>query len=112
MSRRSKGKYYEKKARELLIKDGFLVETKNYSRFQGQDFFNLFDILAVGSYTRLIQVKTNASHFYKARKDIAKWVVDNNVDNLSCEVWLKEPRKEWRIEVIANNLNTEYNKTT
>lgn len=107
MSKRSKGKYYEKKARDLLKSQGFLVEIKNYSRFQAQDFYNLFDILAVGPYTRLIQVKTNVSHFYKARKDIKKWIVDNNVDNLSCEVWLKEPRKEWRIEIIDNNIDTQ-----
>jgi hypothetical protein len=105
MNRRSKGKYYEKKARDLLKEQGFLCETKNYSRFQGQDFFSLFDILAVGKYTRLIQVKTNASHFYKARKDIKQWIVDNNVDNVSCEVWLKEPRKEWRIEIIDNKVD-------
>lgn len=102
MSKRSKGKYYEKQAREKLKKEGFFCETKNYSRFQGQDFFNLFDILAVGPYTRLIQVKTNASHFYKARKDIAKWISETRVDNLSCEVWLKEPRKDWRIDIIDN----------
>ena len=105
MSKRSKGKYYEKKARDLLSSQGFTCETKNYSRFQGQDFFNLFDILAVGSHVKLVQVKTNASHFYKARKDIAKWVAENNIRNVSCEVWLKEPRKEWRIEIINNLAN-------
>jgi Holliday junction resolvase-like predicted endonuclease len=102
MSRRSKGKYYEKKARDLLTSQGFICETKNYSRFQGQDFYNLFDILAVKDHVKLIQVKTNASHFYKARKDIAKWITENNISGLSCEVWLKEPRKDWRIEIINN----------
>ena len=108
MSKVSKGKYYEKKARDLLKKEGFLCETKNYSRFQGQDFYNLFDILAVGSYTRLIQVKTNPSHFYKARKDILKWCEENNIQNISCEVWLKEGRKEWRVDVVCYTCSNSF----
>ena len=104
MSRVSKGKTYERLARKLLASQGFLCETKNYSRFQGQDFYNLFDILAIGKYTRLIQVKTNVSHFYKARKDIKEWINIKDIQGISFEVWLKEPRKEWRVEIIEKDL--------
>lgn len=100
MSKRSKGKFYELQAKKLLLSEGFLVDVKNFSPYASQDFFRLFDILAVGPDTKLIQVKTNASDFYKARKDIKNWITINKIKNLSCEVWLREPRKDWRREVI------------
>lgn len=99
MNKRSKGNRNELLARRILQESGYLVEKKNTSRWQGNDFWGLFDILAIHptAATRLIQIKSNLSDFYKARKEIVKWKEENNITNISLEVWLKEPRKEWRI---------------
>lgn len=99
-----KGKRYEKLARDVLIGEGYLVEKKNVSRWESDDFWGLFDILAISPLegkTRLIQVKTHRSDFYKARKEIAEWCEDYKIEGISCEVWLKEPRKEWRIWIVG-----------
>jgi Holliday junction resolvase-like predicted endonuclease len=60
MSSRSKGKRNEARARKILEDLGYEVEVMNYSRFGHQDFFNLWDLIAVkGGQTRWVQVKTN-----------------------------------------------------
>jgi hypothetical protein len=103
INKRSKGRRIEKLAKDLLRNEGYLVETKNASRFQSDDFWGMFDILAVMPDTgelRMIQIKSNASHFYKARKEITDWAIGNGVTGFSCEVWLKENRKDWRYETI------------
>lgn len=103
INKRNKGRRIEKLAKDLLRKDGYLVETKNASRYQSDDFWGMFDILAVMPETgklRMIQIKSNASDFYKARKEIAYWVMENQVTGFSCEIWLKENRKDWRYETI------------
>lgn len=103
MSKHSKGARYELEARKLLAEQGFLVEKKNYNRWASKDFYNLFDILAIGEYTRLIQIKTNISHFYTAKKKIAQWLElnDHKINAVTFEVWVKEPRKEWRMEIVS-----------
>lgn len=90
----------EKKARDLLIKDGYLVEKKNWNKFESPDFWGLFDIIALkNDEVRLIQIKSNKSGFYTARKEIHSWVNINSV-KVSCEVWLYLGRNKWRIEVL------------
>ena len=101
MSKHSKGTHYELEARKLLEAEGFFCEKKNYNRWASKDFYGQFDILAIGKYTRLIQIKTNISDFYKARKSIAFWLVGKIINNVVFEVWVREPRKEWRIETIS-----------
>ena len=101
MSKHSKGARYELEARKLLEKEGFLVEKKNYNRWASKDFYNLFDILAIGEYTRLIQIKTNINHFYTAKKDIARWLDEHKINSITFEVWVKEPRKAWRMEIVS-----------
>ena len=100
MNKHAKGTHYELVARKLLESQGYLCEKKNYNRWASKDFYNLFDILAIGENTRLIQIKTNISDFYKARKDIAEFVHTHNIKNVIFEVWVKESRKPWRCEVI------------
>jgi len=100
VNKHNKGKRYELEAKKLLIEDDYLVDTKNWNRYKSKDFFGLFDILAIGDHTRLIQVKTNISGFYKARKDIKRWLEDNRIEDISFEVWLREPRRDWRKETI------------
>jgi len=99
VNKHTKGNRRELEARKLLEAEGYLVEKKNFSRFSDKDFWNMFDIIALkrdGSEIRLIQVKSNISDFYKARNEIDDWILDNNVTNIKCEVWLKENRKPWR----------------
>lgn len=102
MTNVAKGKRAEKYAREDLKALGYLVEVKNYSRWQLKDFYNLFDILAIiGSTAKLIQIKSNLTDFYKARKNIIAWKKENNI-RIQCEVWLWEGRDKktnlWRID--------------
>lgn len=103
VSKHSKGTRYELEARKILEKEGYLVEKKNYNRWASKDFYNLFDILALGNNeTKFIQVKTNISDFYSARKKIKEWLIEYPKFNIICEVWLKEPRKEWRREKVLS----------
>ena len=104
VNKTNKGNRVELEARKMLQEEGYLVEKKNYSRWHGNDFWNLFDIFALptskvaGKPIRLIQIKSNRTDFYKARKEISQWMLDNGINKVSCEVWLKEPRKAWRQE--------------
>lgn len=103
MSKRSLGSAHELKARKELESLGYLVEKKNPSRWQGNDFWGEFDIIALskdGSEIRLIQVKTHITDFSKAKNRIRNWILANNVTNISCEVWMKEPRKAWTVYVV------------
>jgi len=105
VNKTSKGNRAELEARKMLVNEGFLVEKKNSSRWQSNDFWGMFDILAIhprDGIVRLVQIKTNASDFYKARKHVRDWVLGNEVFalNVDCEVWLREPRKEWRKDVM------------
>lgn len=94
---RKLGNRNEKLAMDELRESGFLCEQKNYSRWQGKDFYNLFDILAIGKSTKLIQVKTNKSDFYKARKKIQEFQDTNQIKDISLEVWLRrEDTKDFR----------------
>lgn len=106
VNKTNKGNRYELEARKALIADGFLVEKKNNSRWESNDFWGMFDIIAIHpqhGLVRLIQIKTNATHFYKARIEIKKWAFENKVFalNVDCEVWLREPRKPWRRDLLA-----------
>lgn len=100
MSNVSEGNKLEKRCRKELEDEGWLTEQKNKARFQSQDFWNEFDVLAIkGNKVRLIQVKKNASHFYTARKSIKKWKEENGI-KIQCEVWLAIDSGGWRIEVL------------
>lgn len=106
VNKTNKGNRYELEARKMLEGQGYLVERKNPSRWQGNDFWGMFDIIAIhpqAGIVRLVQVKTNMSDFYKARIAITQWALDNNMiaPNLDCEIWVREPRKAWRQDVIV-----------
>ena len=104
VNKTNKGNRIEKEARDILKEQGYLVEKKNTSRWESNDFWGEFDILAIrpnGSEVRLIQIKSNRSDFYKARKEIKHWVDENTVTGIRCEVWLRLPKKVWRKEDIV-----------
>lgn len=100
VNKTNKGNRIELEARKMLKEEGYLVDKKNYSRWESNDFFGLFDILAIGKDTRLIQIKSNPTDFYKARRQIGLWMDKNKIKDVSCEVWLREPRKAWRQEKV------------
>jgi len=100
MNTYQKGNRREVQAMDILRSTGWLCDRKNRTKFQSNDFYNMFDIIAIrGSEVRFIQVKSNKAHWYKARKDIQKWMKDNNIQ-LRCEVWLKENHKDWVVDVF------------
>lgn len=105
VNKTTKGNRAELEARKMLADEGFLVEKKNSSRWESNDFWGMFDIIAIhpqGGLVRLVQIKTNASDFYKARKEIKVWAFKHKVFalNIDCEVWLREPRKPWRKDLL------------
>ena len=105
VNKTNKGNRIELMARKELSAEGYLVEKKNSSRWESNDFWGLFDVLALSPFTgfvRLIQIKSNPSDFYKARKEIKEWIITNEIKGVSCEVWLKESRKAWRKEILTS----------
>lgn len=101
----NKGRRNELLAKKLLEKQGYIVEKKNASRWQSNDFWGMFDLLALKSHeTRLIQIKSNRSHFTKAKKEIQEWVNNRKIyGEITFEIWLKLPRKDWICETIKAN---------
>lgn len=101
VNKRDKGRRIELEARKELEAEGYLVDKKNSSRWQSDDFFGLFDLLAIGKEIRLIQIKSDRSDFYKARRAIGLWRDDIELNKcVKTEVWLREPRKPFRKETI------------
>lgn len=99
----AKGQRYERKARHILEDEGYLTDFKIRSRYASNDFFEVFDIFAISKKDlKLVQVKTNISDFYKARKEVARWILKHDFEKIGInfEVWLREPRKPWRREII------------
>lgn len=102
VDKRAKGRRIELEARKLLEEEGYITDKKNSSRWQSDDFFEMFDILAIKSNdVRLIQIKSNASDFYKARKEMEIWCDEHKIEGVSFEIWLRKPRKKWRKETIS-----------
>ena len=100
----NKGRAIELKAKKKLIAEGYLVDKKIRSRFASPDFYGLFDLLAIKEdHMRLVQVKSNPTDFYKARKYIIEWKTFNNITH-NTEIWLYKGRKDkidlWRIEAL------------
>lgn len=100
VNKTDKGRRIELEARKMLEEDGYLTDFKPNVRWQSSDLFNMFDIIAIGKETKLIQIKSNATDFYKARREIGLWVDKNDIKDISFEIWLREPRKAWRCEKI------------
>jgi hypothetical protein len=104
-----KGSRVELLAKKILQAQGYWVEKKNISQWQSPDFFGWFDLLAIrGAEVRLIQIKSNLSDFYKARKDIAKFELESGF-KVPLECWCYLGRSVWRQEKVLgakwSNLN-------
>lgn len=95
-----KGNRNQLAARKILENAGYLVESKPRTKYHSPDFYGLFDLLAIkGKYIRLIQVKSQLSHFYTGRKNIKEWLALHK-PSVICEVWVKENKKPWRREIV------------
>lgn len=100
MNKRAKGARVEMLAQKKLEKLGWFVEKKVHTRWSPGDIYGQFDMIAVkGSEVKFIQIKSNQSNFYTARKSIASWKKTTGVTSI-CEVWLYLGKSEWRIEEI------------
>ena len=103
MNRKAKGSRTENMAKQHLRTEGWLVDSKPWTRYGGKDFYKMFDIVAIREgQTRWIQIKSNMSDFYTARKKIKEWMLDNNLF-IVAEIWCHEGRGEWRRERLITN---------
>ena len=106
----AKGNRNENLAKEILKNDGFLVEKKPRTKWHSPDFYSQFDLLCIhpDRIPKLVQVKSTSSHASKARKDIAKWILDEKITGgfFRFEVWLYEGRSKWTIWVFGMSMNS------
>lgn len=59
MNRTQKGKLIERKAQDLLQREGYWIEKARRAKFQPQDLFGCWDLMAVGKKEiRFIQVSS------------------------------------------------------
>lgn len=59
MNRTQKGKLIEQKAQDIIAREGYWIEKARHAKFQPQDLFGCWDLLAVGKKEiRFIQVST------------------------------------------------------
>jgi len=94
----TKGNRVEKKCRELFEERGWLTWKPSRAKYNSNDAFGLFDcILIRGGEVLFMQVKSNPSHFYTARKEITDWH-DKNKLMTTAIVALYEGNNNWRIE--------------
>lgn len=97
MNKHSKGRRVELACRKVFEKAGWLTDVKNWSRWGAKDFYNMWDFIAIrGSMVRFIQVKSNRTDMYKAKKRMKAWMEDNEI-YVDSELWLKENRKDWQV---------------
>lgn len=100
INKRNKGYRIETLAKKKLEAFGYLVEKQNYSRFHSQDFYGLFDLIAIKKSTvRFIQIKSVRSHAYQAIRDIQKWLIENKLTT-NAEVWTYMGNNKWIIEYV------------
>lgn len=100
MDRVAKGRRVELKAKHRLQDMGYLVDKKVRTQWHSPDFFGMFDLLGLGEDVVLVQVKSNPSDFYKARKEIRKFANEHRVEGLEYWIWLYEGRGQWREEQL------------
>jgi hypothetical protein len=97
MSKVSKGRTTENRCKKIFVEKGYLVDKKVRTRFSSPDFFGYFDLLCVKEIdTVYVQVKSNKSDFCTAKREIKKWIIENNLA-LKAEIWLYEGRGKWKL---------------
>lgn len=102
---RQKGRMYELLAKKKLEEAGWLVSlTDMPQKFKkSQDFFGLFDILAIKDGTfRAIQVKYNCSWRKKVLTDLKQFKETwcRNKENYEVQLWDYQKGKGWVIDNV------------
>ena len=104
MNKKQKGHKAENDLAKAFRNQGYAVQVaQRTSVFTGKfyvsrdnDFFNLFDLLAIDkSKILLVQVKTNVNHIYGVNKKISDFANKYNNINVKYISALKVPRKGW-----------------
>lgn len=89
-----KGSYFELKAKKQLERWGFVVEKAKRSRFQGTDFYGLFDLICVdGKTVKFIQV----ADCKKPKEWFARAERFQVPANCSKELWVYRERQGFRL---------------
>jgi len=119
VSKKAKGHKAENEMARIFIDRGYVVQVaQRTSVFTGKfyvskdnDFFNLFDILAIDKYRIIFcQVKSNATHCYGAMKEISKFKTEVGNSNIIYHVSLRVSRKGWVVWYLQPDGN-EWVKT-
>lgn len=110
MSKR-KGKRRERQAREILESLGYYVETPNATQFQREDFFGLFDIIAIHPERKplLIQVKSNRAADINDFTEKSDKRIPEEYFNI--EFWVCHDGEGWRVlEVSEGEYEVTYDE--
>jgi len=100
VNRVAKGKRAEREFEKYCQMLGYETWKPAWQRYGSKDIFNLADIIAIDKETVLfIQVKTNMSDFYKARKQAKEFMKNRNINDLFVVVACKIKGKVWRVWV-------------
>jgi len=94
-----KGSYFERKAKQILERQGFVVEKAKRTRFQGTDFYGLFDLICVdGKTIKFVQV----ADCVKPKEWFARAERFQVPLNCSKELWIYRERKGFRVILIPS----------
>lgn len=123
MNKRAKGMRHERELQKLLEDAGYVVYRPAWGRVSTvKDVFGKFDIIAVlkreydekkadkvarGFGIVFIQVKSNPTDFYKARKEVEAFVDSTSVlgfnDEVAVGVALRKKGGLWRVWLISTS---------
>lgn len=108
---RSKGERREREARDVLREMGFRVEKCKNHRFGDNDYFNLFDLMAVHAFEKIkyVQVKSNATD--GALKEIDGEAIDFPLRHCDLEVWICYDAEGWRVLRLRPDKGEAYSYT-
>jgi len=96
MSTRSKGNKNELRCQKALEAEGWLVQRCGYRRFAQNDFFSLWDCLAITEKeTLFVQVKSNKRPYGKQLKKYTDFAEKYN--QFDYQIWVHVDRKGWDI---------------
>lgn len=97
---RKKGNRIERKAEDKLHNEGFSTARMPHTRYGDNDFFNLFDIIAVkpGSPFKCVQVKANSWPNLTEFKE--NTIDDMPMEHCRIELWRWTDYQGWTIRLL------------
>jgi hypothetical protein len=101
MNRTQKGKLIEKKAQDIIIRKGYWIEKARCAKFQSQDLFGCWDLVAVGKKEiRFIQVSSERFSS-RSRADKERMLAFPKPPHTSKEYWRwNEKNDKFEITII------------